>query len=172
VYGYARARKVIWAGFAAMAFATLMSWVVIHMPADPHARFNETLQPALETVFGATARIVVGSIVAFWVGDFVNSYVLAKMKVAMKGRRLWMRTIGSTLVGQGFDTLIFYPIAFWGIWESETLFAVMGFNWALKVGVEVVLTPVTYRVVAALKKAEHEDHYDEGTNFSPFTLAD
>ncbi len=172
VYGYARARKVIWAGFVAMGFATLMSWVVIHMPADSHARFNETLQPALVTVFGATGRIVAGSMIAFWAGDFVNSYVLAKMKVLTRGQWLWTRTIGSTIFGQAIDTLIFYPIAFFGIWETDTLLAVMGFNWVLKVGVEVVFTPVTYRVVAALKKAENEDHYDCDTNFSPFTLAD
>jgi uncharacterized integral membrane protein (TIGR00697 family) len=135
-------------------------------------RARQTLQPALVTVFGATGRIVVGSMIAFWAGDFVNSYVLARMKVLTRGQWLWTRTIGSTVLGQGVDTLIFYPIAFWGIWEPDTLLAVMGFNWVLKVGVEVVFTPVTYRVVAALKKAENEDHYDRDTNFSPFTLAD
>jgi queuosine precursor transporter len=172
VYGYARARRVIWAGFIAMIFATGMSWVVLNMPPDPHARFNETLQPALEVVFGSTARIVAGSIFAFWAGDFVNSYVLARMKVLTEGRRLWTRTIGSTILGQGVDTLLFYPIAFWGLWETDTLIAVMTFNWFLKVGVEVVFTPVTYVVVKALKRAEHEDYYDRDTNFTPFTLAD
>src|SRR5690606_22828100 len=98
VYGYARARKVIWAGFGAMVFATVMSFVVINMPPDPNEPFNEVLQPSLEIVFGNTWRIVLGSMLAFWAGDFVNSYVLARMKVLTEGRHLWTRTIGSTMV--------------------------------------------------------------------------
>jgi len=172
VYGYARARKVIWAGFGAMAFATVMAWVVIAMPPDPRTGFNTVLQPALETVFGATWRIVVGSMVAYWAGDFVNSFILAKMKVITEGRHLWTRTIGSTLVGQGVDTLIFYPIAFWGIWEADRMLTVMGFNWCIKVGVEVVLTPATYATVGFLKRVEGVDHYDRDTKFTPFSLSD
>ena len=119
VYGYARARRVIWAGFIAMVFASVMAWVVVNLPASPTEPFNATLQPAIEVVFGNTWRIVVASIVAFWVGDFVNAYVLARMKVLTRGRWLWMRTIGSTIVGQGVDSLIFYPIAFAGIWAGR-----------------------------------------------------
>jgi len=172
VYGYARTRRVIWAGFGAMIFASVMAMVVLKLPTSPTEPFNETLQPALETVFGNTWRIVVASIVAFWVGDFVNAYVLAKMKVATKGRWLWTRTIGSTILGQGVDSLIFYPLAFAGIWAGETLFAVLAFNWFFKVMVEVFMTPVTYVVVGWLKRREHEDFYDTDTDFTPFTLRD
>lgn len=170
VYGYARARKVIWAGFGAMVFATLMAWVIVHLPPSPDEPFNTQLQPAIEILFGNTWRIVVGSIVAFWVGDFVNSYVMAKLKVLTQGKKLWMRTIGSTVLGQGIDSILFYPIAFAGIWTFDTLLAVIVFNWAFKVTVEVVMTPVTYAVVNWLKKAEGEDFYDQATNFTPFSL--
>ncbi|HEX5048656.1 MAG TPA: queuosine precursor transporter, partial [Gammaproteobacteria bacterium] len=138
VYGYARARRVIWAGFLAMLFATVMSLVVIGLPPTPSEPFNATLQPALEVVFGNTWRIVLASIIGFWAGDFVNAYVLARMKVLTRGRWLWMRTIGSTIVGQGVDSVIFYPVAFAGIWAGETLFTVIAFNFAFKVMVEVV----------------------------------
>jgi queuosine precursor transporter len=130
------------------------------------------MQPALETVFGNTWRIVVGSIVAFWAGDFANSYVMAKLKVRTQGRHLWMRTIGSTMVGQAIDSLLFYPIAFLGTWETGTLLKIIAFNWLFKVGVEVVLTPVTYAVVAWFKRVEQEDFYDENTSFTPFSLKD
>jgi uncharacterized integral membrane protein (TIGR00697 family) len=172
VYGYARARRVIWAGFMAMVFASAMAWVVVHLPASPTEPFNETLQPAIEVVFGYTWRIAVASIVAFWVGDFVNAYVLARMKVLTRGRWLWMRTIGSTIVGQGIDSLIFYPLAFAGIWTGETLLSVIAFNWFFKVMVEVVMTPATYVIVGWLKRQEHEDYYDTDTNFTPFSLKD
>lgn len=170
VYGYARARKVIWAGFGAMVFASIMAWVIVNMPASPEEPFNEVVQPAIEVIFGNTWRIVVASIVAFWAGDFVNSYVMAKMKVLTKGRWLWTRTIGSTVFGQGVDSLLFYPIAFAGIWTFDTLLAVVAFNFAFKLSVEVVMTPATYLIVNRLKKAEHEDYYDDDTNFTPFSL--
>jgi uncharacterized integral membrane protein (TIGR00697 family) len=170
VYGYARARKVIWAGFGAMVFASLMAWVIVHLPPSPDEPFNTLVQPAAETLFGNTWRIVIGSIVAFWVGDFANSYVMARMKVWTNGKWLWTRTIGSTIVGQGIDSLLFYPIAFAGIWTFDTLLAVIAFNWGFKLLVEVVMTPVTYVVVNTLKRAEHEDHYDRHTDFTPFSL--
>ena len=170
VYGYARARRVIWAGFIAMLFATLMSVVVIGLPPTPTEPFNATLQPALQVVFGNTWRIVLASILGFWVGDFVNAYVLAKMKIWTRGRWLWTRTIGSTIVGEGVDSFIFYPIAFAGIWEGQTVIRTIAFNWCFKVLVEVVLTPVTYAVVGWLKRHEHEDYYDRDTNFTPFSL--
>lgn len=170
VYGYARARRAIWCGFGALLFATLMSYLVVSLPADPDEPFNRTLQPALEVVFGSTWRIALGSVMAFWLGDFVNSYVLARMKVATRGRFLWARTIGSTVVGQLVDSVVFYPIAFLGVWTASTVLKIVVFNWALKVAVEVIFTPATYAVVGALKRAEHEDFFDVDTQFSPFTL--
>lgn len=172
VYGYARARKVIWAGFGAMIFASVMAWLVINLPVNPAEPYNRTLQPALEVVFGSTIRIVAASILAFWVGDFVNSYVLAKMKVLTAGRYLWTRTIGSTVVGQGVDSLIFYPIAFYGIWDTATLWKVVAFNWLFKISIEILMTPITYLVVGFLKRREHCDYFDRETDFSPFSLAD
>ena len=170
VYGYARARRAVWAGFGALVFAAAMSTAVIHLPADPAEPFNKALQPAIEVVFGNSPRIFLASIVAFWIGDFANSYVLAKMKILTEGRWLWTRTIGSTIVGEGLDSLVFYPIAFAGIWTTRTLAAVVLANWAIKVLVEAVLTPFTYRLVNGLKRAEGIDVYDTRTNFNPFTL--
>jgi uncharacterized integral membrane protein (TIGR00697 family) len=172
VYGYARARKVIWAGFGAMLFATVMGQFVIHVPVDPREPFNATIQPALQVVFGNTWRIVLGSMLAFWVGDFVNSYILARMKVWTRGRYLWTRTIGSTVVGELVDSAIFYPIAFAGVWTSDTLLQVAATSWGIKLFVEVVFTPVTYLVVGWLKRAEQEDYFDEHTRFTPFSLSD
>jgi uncharacterized integral membrane protein (TIGR00697 family) len=172
VYGYARTRKVIWAGFGAMIFATVMSFVVIRLPADPGEPYNALIQPALETVFGNTWRIVLGSIAGFWAGDFANSYILARMKVLTRGRWLWTRTIGSTMVGQAVDSVIFYPIAFLGTWDTGTILKVIAFNWVFKVGVEIVMTPVTYAACNFLKRAEHEDYFDTDTNFTPFSLKD
>jgi uncharacterized integral membrane protein (TIGR00697 family) len=153
-----------------MLFASLMAWVIVHLPPSPDEPFNALVQPAAETLFGNTWRIVVGSMVAFCVGDFVNSFVMAKMKVWTQGKWLWTRTIGSTALGQGVDSLLFYPIAFAGIWTFDTLLAVIAFNWGFKLMVEVVMTPVTYLVVNTLKRVEHEDHYDKHTDFTPFSL--
>jgi uncharacterized integral membrane protein (TIGR00697 family) len=172
VYGYSRARRVIWMGFFALIFATFMSAIIIGLPAAPNEPFNATLQPALEVVFGNTWRIVVGSIVAYWVGDFVNSYVMAKMKVLTNGRFLWMRTIGSTIAGQGVDSLIFYPIAFAGIWSGESLVMVIAFNFVFKTAFEALMTPVTYVTVNYLKRKEELDVYDVDTDFTPFSLRD
>lgn len=170
VYGYARARRAIWCAFGAMLFATLMSNLILLLPSDPNEPFNTTLQPALEVVFGNTWRIAIASLLAFWFGDFVNSYVLAKMKILAQGRSLWKRTIGSTVVGELVDSLVFYPIAFYGIWTAETLIKIIILNWSLKVAVEVVFTPLTYLVINTLKRAEKHDFYDVGTNFTPFSL--
>ena len=172
VYGYARARRAIWAGFAAMAFATFMSFVVLNLTPDPREPWNATLQPALETVFGNTWRIVLASMIGYWVGDFVNSYVMARMKVWTEGRHLWMRTIGSTICGQGVDSLLFYPIAFYGVWSTDALVGVVIFNFLFKLGVEVAFTPLTYFVVGRLKRAEGVDVYDRNTRFTPFSLKD
>jgi uncharacterized integral membrane protein (TIGR00697 family) len=172
VYGYARARKVIWAGFGAMVFATIMAQTIIALPPSPAEPYNELLQPALQTVFGNTWRIVVASMMAFWIGDFVNAYIMARMKVWMAGRHLWMRTIGSTIFGQGIDSLVFYPVAFLGIWDHSILLAALIFNWSFKVAVEVLMTPATYAAVAFLKRREQVDFYDEHTNFTPFAIDD
>jgi len=172
VYGFARARKVIWAGFGAMIFATGMAFIIINLTPAPNEAYNDVLQPALEVVFGNTYRIVIASIIAFWLGDFVNAYILAKMKIWTKGKMLWLRTIGSTLGGQSVDSLIFYPLAFYGIWEGTTIISVILFNCVFKILVEVFMTPVTYLVVGFLKKHEQVDHYDDKTNFTPFSLKD
>ena len=164
VYGYARARRVIWAGFAALLFMAFMSWVVVALPPAP----GWPGQAAYESVFGQVWRIVFASITAFWAGEFINSYVMARMKIWTGGKHLWSRTIGSTVVGQGIDSIIFYPLAFLGTWSNEQVISVMITNWLLKVGWEVVLTPVTYGVVGWLKRKEGVDIFDEGTNFSPF----
>ncbi len=166
VYGYARSRRVVWAGFAALLFSAVMSAVVVGMPPAPGWGGQE----AMESVFGAAPRIVAASMTAYFCGEFGNSMTLAKMKVLTRGRFLWMRTIGSTLVGEAIDSLIFYPLAFWGQWENEMVLRVMVTNYLLKCAWEAVMTPVTYRVVAFLKEAEREDYYDVGTDFTPFSL--
>ena len=166
VYGYSRARKVIWAGFGALAFASVMSAVIVALPPAPQWQN----QAAYEIAFGSTWRIALASLVAFWCGEFVNSFVLAKMKIATSGRWLWTRTIGSTIFGEGVDSALFYPLAFYnsGLIPNELLPKVMLTQFVAKVAVEVVFTPVTYRIVAALKRAEHEDYYDRTTDFNPF----
>ncbi|WP_037480618.1 queuosine precursor transporter [Sphingobium sp. ba1] len=164
VYGYARARRCVWAGFAAMLFMAVMSWVVVALPPAE----GWTGQEAYEAVFGSTWRIVFASLIAFWAGELANSFVLARMKLLTQGRHLWMRTIGSTFVGQGVDSLLFYPLAFYGNWTQTQVLTVMVTNWAMKVGWEALLTPVTYVVVNALKRREGLDVYDAGTNFTPF----
>jgi uncharacterized integral membrane protein (TIGR00697 family) len=180
VYGYARSRKVVWAGFAALAFASVMSLVVLAMPPAANWTFpvpgpdgqpiEVSRQIAWEQVFGGTWRIIFASMLGFFAGEFVNSYTLAKMKILTRGRFLWTRTIGSTITGEAADSLIFYPVAFLGIWTAEQVVGVMLMNYLLKVSWEVLATPLTYRVVGFLKRAEHEDYYDYGTDFTPFSL--
>jgi uncharacterized integral membrane protein (TIGR00697 family) len=169
VYGYGRDRRVVWAGFGALAFASLMAWVVISLP-PARSAFMASYQGHLEGVFGNSWRIALGSMIAFWAGSFSNSYVLAKMKLWSEGRWLWTRTIGSTLVGELVDSSLFYVIAFYGIWASADLVKITIAQYLLKTGWEIVMTPVTYRVVGFLKRAEHEDYYDRQTNFTPFSL--
>lgn len=169
VYGYAYDRRAVWAGFTALVFAAVMSLTVIALTPAPGG-YMAGYQAGLETVFGNTWRIIAASMLAFWAGSFANSYVLAKMKIWTKGRFLWMRTIGSTAVGEAIDSSIFYVVAFYMIWPIEQVIAVAIAQYLLKTGWEVVMTPVTYRVVALLKRKEQEDHYDIHTNFSPFKL--
>ena len=167
VYGYARDRRVVWSGFAALAFAALMSAVIVHLPP---ADFWRSRQPAVEAMFGNTPRIICASIIAFWCGSFVNSYVLAKMKIWTSGRWLWTRLIGSTVCGELIDTALFYTIAFAGLWAMSDLVSVALDQYVLKSLWEVIATPATYRIVAFLKRAEQEDYYDRDTDFTPFSL--
>jgi uncharacterized integral membrane protein (TIGR00697 family) len=168
VYGYARARRVIWAGFAGLGFASVMATVVVALPPAPFWPH----QGAYEIAFGNTSRIVAASMLAYFCGEFVNSYVLARMKVATQGRWLWTRTISSTIAGEAVDSALFYPLAFYGagIIPDDKLPLVMAAQFVTKVGVEVLFTPLTYRIVGFLKRVEQEDHYDRHTDFSPFTL--
>ena len=166
VYGYANARRVIWTGFAALLFMAFMAAVVVALP--PAADWPG--QPAYEFVFGNSWRIVLASMAAFWAGEFANSFVLAKLKVLTAGRFLWMRTIGSTVVGQGLDSLIFYPLAFYGLagWPIEQLWQVVLSQWLIKTAWEALLTPVTYAAVGFLKRREGVEVFDSETDFSPF----
>ncbi|WP_310498240.1 queuosine precursor transporter [Sandarakinorhabdus sp.] len=164
VYGYARARRVVWVGFTASIFTAFMAFVVVSIPPAPGWDGQETLA----AVFGQTPRIFLASITAFWAGEFANSFVLARMKVWTGGKHLWTRTIGSTVVGQGVDSLIFYPLAFLGVWDTSAVITVALTNYGLKVLWEALLTPVTYRIVAWFKRAEGLDVFDTATDFSPF----
>lgn len=166
VYGYARARRVIWAGFGALIFMAFMAWVVVSLPPAegwPH-------QAAYEAVFANSWRIVLASMMAFWAGEFANSYVLAKMKIANKGKNMGLRFVASTFVGQGLDSLIFYPVAFYGLegWPTEDLFKTVLSQWAIKTTWEIILLPITIMIVTALKRREGVDLYDDTTDFTPF----
>jgi len=167
VYGFARARRCIWVGTAALLFMAMMALVVVALPPSP----KWGGQAAYEQIFGQVPRIVIASILAFWAGEFVNSWVLARMKLWTDGRHLWGRTIGSTVAGQGIDSLIFYPLAFWGAagWSNDLVLQVLATQWLLKVGWEALLTPVTYAVVGWLKRREGVDVFDERTDFTPFS---
>ncbi|MCL4508274.1 MAG: queuosine precursor transporter [Chloroflexi bacterium] len=167
VYGYRRSRQVIWTGFGA---ALLMSAVFAAVGALPPAP-GWTNQDAYTRILGTTPRIVGASLVAYCAGEFSNSFVLAKMKIFTNGRFLWSRTIGSTLVGEGIDTLLFVTIAFLGTVPSALLLTVILSNYAFKVGFEVAATPFTYLVVGFLKRREQSDVYDVGTDFNPFAVA-
>lgn len=164
VYGYSFARRLVWCGTGVMAFAALTTYLVILLP--PDSSWKD--QDAYVTVFGLSPRVAMASISAFWAGEFVNAFVLAKMKVKTRGRALWTRTVGSTVLGQAFDTSIFFPLAFAAIWPTHVLLQVMVANYFFKAALEVCCTPLTYRIVAVMKRVEQSDYYDIGTNFSPF----
>jgi queuosine precursor transporter len=177
VYGYARSRRVIWMGFGALIFAALMSFVVTSLPLPVNVlpetmQRNLEQQDAIQRIFGQTPRIAAASLLAFWLGEFVNSFVLAKMKLWFEGKFLWLRTIGSTVAGEIADSLIFYPLAFYGApgWTNEQIVNLMIGNYFIKVLWEVFATPFTYLIVGFLKRAEHEDYYDKDTDFNPFSL--
>ena len=188
VYGYANARRCVWTGFFALLFMAFMSFVVVKMPpaadwgcfssGDPmfadlvkSHNAGAICQTTYESVFGSTWRIVAASVTAFWAGEFVNSFVLAKMKIVTKGKYLWTRTISSTIFGQAVDSVIFYPLAFAGVWETRDVITVLFTNWFLKVSWEVLLTPATYAIVGFLKAREGVEVFDTGTDFSPFAKA-
>ncbi len=182
VYGYAHARRCIWAGFVALIFMVFMAWVVVNIPSAPEwalasntyeimgQKVTAPNQAAYESVFGNTPRIVFASLIAFWAGEFVNSFVLAKMKILTEGRMLWSRTIGSTIFGEAADSALFYPLAFLGApgWSVATVIKLSFTQWVIKTLWEVVLTPVTYQVVGYLKRHEGVEVFDTGTDFSPF----
>lgn len=170
VYGYAHDRRAVWCGFGTLAFAALMAFVVTSLPAAP-GDYNSQLQSGLQVVFGNTWRIVMGSIVAFWAGSLVNSYVLAKLKIKTEGKHLWVRTIGSTMAGELVDSSLFYVLAFYAIWPTEQVIQVAITQYILKTSWEVLATPMTYRIVAFLKRKENEDFYDTHTNFTPFKVS-
>lgn len=166
VYGYQKTRQVIWAGFAANLFMAAFFTVVVAIPPAK----NWPLQEAFSQIFSQVPRIVVASIAGYWVGEFANSYILAKLKVATKGRHLWVRTIGSTLVGQSLDTIVFVLIAWVGILEPSVIFQKLWSAYLFKVAYEIVATPVTYVIVGWLKRAEQVDYFDTDTNFTPFSM--
>ncbi|HEX8757009.1 MAG TPA: queuosine precursor transporter [Steroidobacteraceae bacterium] len=168
VYGYARDRRCVWAGFAALIFAAIMSCVIVRLPP---ARFWESKQAAVEAIFGSTPRIVAASMIAFWCGSFVNSYVLARMKLWTGGRWLWTRVVGSTLCGELVDSGLFYTIAFAGSWTPAEVITVGVTQYVLKSGWEILMTPVTYRIVGFLKRSEQEDYFDRDTDFTPFSMS-
>jgi queuosine precursor transporter len=166
VYGYQRSRRVIWVGFSAAALMAVVFSVVSVLPSAP----GWENQKAYEAILGTTPRIVIGSLIAYWAGEFSNSFVLAKMKLLTQGRWLWTRTIGSTLVGEGVDTLLFVLIAFYGTLPGGLLLSVIVSNYVFKCGVEAAATPLTYLAVNGLKHAEREDYYDYQTDFNPFKV--
>ena len=168
VYGYKRTRKIIWLGFAMALLMGLVFFVVGALPSS----VGWDGQDAYMAILGWTPRIVVASVIAYAAGEFSNSYILAKIKIWMKGKKIWVRTIGSTLVGEGIDTVLFVLIAFYGAsWATPSmLLAIVVSNYIFKVGVEVLFTPLTYVIVGFLKRDEGIDVYDRGTNFNPFRL--
>ena len=169
VYGYAHDRRAVWCGFAALVFAAAIALIVISLPVAPGSH-HAHMQEGLEAVFGNTWRVVLGSIIAFFCGSLTNAFVLAKMKILLQGKHLWARLIGSTALGELVDSSLFFLIAFYGIWPTEQLVAVAISQYLLKTGWEVLATPLTYRIVAFLKRKENEDFYDHETNFSPFSV--
>jgi hypothetical protein len=173
VYGFKRARQVIWTGFFCNLVAVAAIWIGGLLPAAPFWTAGvfstpQTAQQAYQAILGFTPRLLLASFAAYLVGEFLNSFVLARLKVRTKGRFLWVRTIGSTIVGEGADSAIFITIAFWGILSPGNVLLTIFSQWTFKVVYETIATPLTYLVVNTLKKAEQEDYFDRETNFNPF----
>jgi hypothetical protein len=168
VYGYGASRRAIWLGFCGTALMYGVSAFVIWLPSDPEFRN----QQAFVTVFGILPRILVGSLIAFWAGEFANSFTMAKMKLLTGGKHLWTRTVGSTIIGQAVDTTLVIVITFAGIFSAHTLLRIIVTGYVLKVLYEVIATPLTYLVVNGLKRAEGVDTFDTRTDFNPFRFAE
>jgi uncharacterized integral membrane protein (TIGR00697 family) len=171
VYGYKRSRRVIWTGFFCLAFSALVFWLVRVMPGEATWLAGGAGQASYDQILGgmSSGGIVLASLAAFFAGEFSNSFILAKMKIWTEGRKLWARTIGSTLVGEGVDSLIFISVAcLFNVFPWELFWTLVVTNYIFKVGIEVLMTPVTYIIVNKLKRSEHEDYYDRDTNFNPF----
>lgn len=177
IYGYKRSRRVIWTGFACLVLTALaLTGVQLLPPAADWARPDlglnsaSQMQTAYDALLGQTWRIVLGSLLAYWVGEFVNSYLLAKIKLKTQGKHLWARTITSTLAGEGLDTIVFIAVAFAGTMPNDLLWSIFISNYVFKVGVEVLFTPITYQVVNLLKRLEQEDYFDWTTDFNPLKI--
>ncbi len=168
VYGYAQARRIIWLGFVLNVFAATSFAIVALLPPAP----GWDMQANFSAILLQTPRVVLGSVVAFWCGSFLNAWIMARMKVLMAGRHLWMRIIGSTIAGEGIDSLLFTTIAFGGVWPLPLVVQVVFWNFVLKTAYEVAATPLTYLVVNRLKRAERSDPFDAEVRFSPFRLGD
>jgi uncharacterized integral membrane protein (TIGR00697 family) len=166
VYGYRVTRQVIWSGFVALLLMAVAALWTIRLPAAPFWQ----LQTSFEAILNQVPRIVVASILAYWSGEFCNSYVLAKSKVRTEGRGMWIRFVSSTMAGQAVDTLIFMTIAFLGVYPASQMLTLFISSWAFKVAWEVIALPISVPMVRALKAAEAEDYFDRNTNFNPFTL--
>lgn len=168
IYGYRRSRRVIWSGFFATALMAFFVWLAGVLPGE--SLWAETVgQSAYDAVLGSIWKLAIASLIAYFFGEFVNSYVLARMKVLMQGRWLWARTIGSTIAGQGVDTTVFFVIATaLGVFPIELMLSLIVSNYIFKVLIEVLFTPITLRVIRWLKASEQEDVYDHNTNFNPF----
>jgi uncharacterized integral membrane protein (TIGR00697 family) len=166
VYGFAASRRSIWLGFFGTGLLYLVGAIIIELPPAP----GWQNQQAFTTVFGFIPRILAASLIAFWAGEFANSYTMARLKLLTNGRKLWTRTIGSTIVGQAVDTVLVISLTFGGIYPVRTLLNIMLTGYLLKVGYEVIATPLTYLVVSRLKRAEHVDAFDQGENFNPFSF--
>ncbi len=166
VYGYKKSRKVVWTGFSALIYASIVAWLVLALPSSP----NWNHQAELEVIFGQTPRLAIASLIAYILGEFTNSYILAKMKILTQGKWLWTRVVGSTVLGEAMDTAIFYPLAFYKVWPNSVLGEVMLSSYLFKIIWETVMMPFTYRIVHFLKRSESEDYYDYDTDFSPFSL--
>jgi len=170
VYGYKRSRRVIWAGFACLALSAFIFWIVGLLPGEAGWQ-GYAGDAAYNAILGgmSTGGIVLASLAGYWTGEFTNSFTLAKMKILTNGRRLWARTIGSTLVGELVDTVVFFTVASaLGVFPWDSFLSLTLTNYLFKCGVEALMTPVTYAAVGALKRVENEDYYDRGTDFNPF----
>jgi queuosine precursor transporter len=167
IYGFAASRRAIWLGFFGTALLYLMGYITIALPAAP----GWHNQQAFATVFGFIPRILAASLTAFWAGEFANSYTMARLKLVTNGRKLWTRTIGSTIVGQAVDTALVITLTFAGVVPATTILNMIATGYALKVGYEVLATPLTYLVINWLKAAEQADAFDRNQSFNPFSLS-